>query len=341
MNLLNLLFLSIIFIVISIILTNLIRKFSIKNNLLDIPNNRSSHYVPKPKGGGIAIIIPLIVTILVLFSNNMISIEITKSLIIGLILVAIIGLIDDYKSLPSSIRIIVYLISAGLSLYLIGGVKSISINEHSYYLGNIGYYLGILFLVWLTNLYNFMDGTDGFAAVQTLCVSVFCFFLFYLSNNDSFSIIMLCIASTTIGFLYWNWEPSKIFMGDVGSCTLGFFFGLFSIYSGNEGIISITVWIILLAPFIGDATFTLIKRIINNEKWYEAHNSHAYQKIHQFGFSHNRLASGLFIFNTCLIFPLAYFAHTKQKYELFVLVLSYILVAITWSIIQHKYRKST
>lgn len=341
MNPINLLILSIVYVITSIFITLLILKISIKNNLFDIPNSRSSHTIPKPKGGGIAIIIPLATTVLILFSNEMISVEITKSIVIGLILITVIGLIDDYYNLSASIRIMAYLVGSGFSLHFIGGLEFISINENTFHLGNIGYFLGVIFLVWLTNLYNFMDGTDGFAATQTISVSIFCFFLFFLSENLPFYIIMLCIASTTIGFLYWNWAPAKIFMGDVGSCTIGFLFGLFCIYTENEGIISISVWTILLAPFIADATFTLIKRIINRERWYEAHNSHAYQKLYQHGFSHNQLALGLFAANIFLIWPLGYIAYTYKQYELLMLVLAYILLVITWFVIQYKYRKST
>tara|TARA_B100001996_G_C18620955_1_gene577697 strand:+ start:267 stop:1292 length:1026 start_codon:yes stop_codon:yes gene_type:complete len=341
MNPINLLILSLVYVITSFIITLLVLKISIKNNLFDIPNSRSSHTIPKPKGGGIGIIIPLATTVLILFSNEMISVEITKSIVIGLIFITTIGLIDDYHNLSASIRIIAYLVGSGFSLHLIGGLEFVSINENTFYLGNIGYFFGVIFLVWLTNLYNFMDGTDGFAAIQTICVSLFCFFLFFLSENLPFYIIMLCMASTTIGFLYWNWAPAKIFMGDAGSCTIGFLFGLFCIYTENEEIISITVWAILLAPFIGDATFTLLKRIANSARWYEAHNSHAYQKLYQHGFSHNQLALGLFAANIFLIWPLGYFAYTYEKYELLMLVLTYILTVITWFIIQYKYRKIT
>jgi Fuc2NAc and GlcNAc transferase len=341
MNLFNLFILSIIFIVTSVITTSIIRNFSIKNNLLDIPNERSSHRTPKPKGGGISIVGALIFTIVILFQYEMIASEITISMVIGLVIVSIVALINDYKNLSPLIRTVIYIISAGFSLYIIDGFESVVINNYSYNLGYIGYCLGILFLVWLTNLYNFMDGTDGFAATQTICVSLFCFYLFYLSNNIPFFIIMLCLVSTTIGFLFWNWSPAKIFMGDVGSCSIGFFFGLLSIYTENKGIISITVWVILLAPFIADATFTLIKRVVNNEKWYEAHNSHAYQKLHKHGISHSQIASCLFVINVAVIWPIAYFAHTYKNYELFMLILSYILTAFIWLIIQSKYREST
>ena len=338
MHLFNLLILCISYIAISVIINILIRNFAIKNNLFDIPNNRSSHQTPKPKGGGISIVLPLILTVTILFFCQMIDTKIAVSMIIGLTLVGITGLIDDYKSLSALFRVGVYIFSAGLSLHIIGGLDSISINRHSYYLGNAGYYLSILFLVWLTNLYNFMDGTDGFAAIQTICVSIFCCFLLYFSNNFIFLIIMLCLVSTTIGFLYWNWAPAKIFMGDVGSCTIGFFFGLLAVYTQNKSIISIGVWVILLSPFIGDATFTLISRILNNEKWYSAHNSHAYQKLYQLGLSHAQLGFALLAINLLIIWPLAYFANSHKNYELLMIMFSYIFVGIIWLTTQNRYK---
>ena len=128
MSFMSFLFLFLIFFIFSVITTGFIRNFSIKNNLFDIPNNRSSHTTPKPKGGGIVIVIPLIVTLIILFFQGMIEIQITKGIVLGLILVAIIGLIDDYKNLAASIRVIVYLISAGLSLHFIGGLESVTVN---------------------------------------------------------------------------------------------------------------------------------------------------------------------------------------------------------------------
>ena len=121
MHLFNLLILCISYIAISVIINILIRNFAIKNNLFDIPNNRSSHQTPKPKGGGISIVLPLILTVTILFFCQMIDTKIAVSMIIGLTLVGITGLIDDYKSLSALFRVGVYIFSAGLSLHIIGG----------------------------------------------------------------------------------------------------------------------------------------------------------------------------------------------------------------------------
>jgi len=336
----KLLFLFILLVITSGIITGIIRRFSINNKLYDIPNKRSSHDIPIPKGGGVSIVITLLVTIVILFFSGMTDTDIFMSMIIGISIIAVTGLIDDYKNLPILARAIAYVIGAVLSIYFIGGLNYLSINNYNFHLSHFGYLLSVLFLVWLTNLYNFMDGTDGFAAIQTICVGLFCGLILYLSDNISLAIILFCLVSSTIGFLYWNWAPAKIFMGDVGSCTLGFLFGLLSIYTEKNGIISISVWLILLAPFIGDATYTLLKRIINREKWYKAHNSHAYQKLYQLEMPHKKLAVNLLIINVLCIWPIAYIAYSYKNFELSMLVLSYLIIGILWQLVQLKYQRT-
>jgi Fuc2NAc and GlcNAc transferase len=334
----------------SIGITYCLYHLALKNDLLDIPNQRSSHTVPTPKGGGISIVVLLIITTGILFYFQMISREIMFSVITGLLIISIIGLIDDYKNLPIPIRLTGYTFGAIMALYFIGGVSSLFETDYDFFkccdinisrFSDIGPFLAILYMLWLTNLYNFMDGVDGFAAIQTICVSLFCSFLFYFSGNYGFAVIMFCLVSATSGFLYWNWSPAKIFMGDVGSCSIGFFFGLFSIYTAKEGIVPISIWLILLAPFIGDATFTLIKRLINKEKWYEAHNTHAFQNLLQLGLSHRQLTLGLLLTNLLFIWPLAIFVQINQNYDLYIVLLAYILVWIVWFIAHLKNNQST
>jgi Fuc2NAc and GlcNAc transferase len=339
MNLFILLSLLVAVTIVSSLITNFIRYFSIKNKLYDIPNDRSSHDIPKPKGGGLSIVLVLLITIGFLILNHQIDSELSMSLLIGLSLVAAVGFIDDYKNLPVSIRAAAYVLAAVFSIYLIGGVSALSINNYQIQLNEFGYLLAVLFVVWITNLYNFMDGTDGFAAIQTICVGLFCGVLLYLSANISYAILLFCLVASTLGFLYWNWSPAKIFMGDVGSCTIGFLFGLLAVYSEKAEMLSISVWLILLAPFIGDATFTLFKRIINKEKWYKAHNSHAYQRLYQSGLTHSQLAIGLLATNILIIWPSAYFAYSYKNLELVMLISSYCIIGIIWLAVQNKTKK--
>ena len=222
----NLLILCVSLVFVSSMATDFIRRISIKNKLYDVPNNRSSHHIPTPRGGGVVIILTLLITIAILAFNKELGTDFSISMLIGLSIIAATGLIDDIKNLPILIRATAYIVGAVLSIYLIGGFSYLSINNFSLHLGSFGYILSVLFVVWLTNLYNFMDGTDGFAAIQTICVALFCGLLLFSSDNMPFAIILFCLASSTIGFLILNWAPAKIFMGDVGSCTLGFLFGV-------------------------------------------------------------------------------------------------------------------
>jgi glycosyltransferase WbpL len=334
------LILFIIIVCISAGLTGLIRYYSIEKNLYDIPNQRSSHEIPKPKGGGISIVLIVIGSIILLLLSKKINLDISISLLVGLTIVSITALIDDLFNLSALIRAVFYVIASFISLYLIDGLTVLSINNYSFNIGSLGLLLGVIFIVWLTNLYNFMDGTDSFAGIQTICVAIFMGSILFLSSNLYLGVVFFCLIAATVGFLYWNWPPAKIFMGDVGSCSIGFLFGLMSIYTEQKETISITVWLIALAPFISDATFTLLKRILNGEKWYKAHNTHAYQRLYQRGISHRNLAIGLLFINIVIIWPVAYITQIYKNIEFIMLILTYIIMAIIWFGVQNNSEES-
>lgn len=329
---------SLIFVLV-VLCSNLIiysvREFSIRKKILDIPNNRSSHSLPTPKGGGLSIVIIMIVTIILLSCEDLIAIDITMAMIIGLIIVSLTGLVDDLINLSVWKRVLAYLTSISISLYFVGGLDDISINNYSVHLSYAGYLASLFFLFWLVNLYNFMDGTDGFAAIQTISVSLFICYLLFMLNDMPLFILFFCLIVSTTVFLFWNWFPAKIFMGDVGSCSIGFLFGLFAVYTASRDLISLSVWVILLSPFIGDATFTLLKRILKKEQWYKAHNSHAYQKIYQSGYKHNELAFSLLVLNIIIVWPCAYLANYNKNLELAMIMLSYGIIGIIWYLAQN------
>lgn len=336
MSISNIIILCISIMLFSCLIIYLIRFYSIKYNKFDVPNYRSSHTQPTPKSGGLCVVLTLLMTIIYLFLYEMVENSIAIGMLMGLSIVAITGLIDDYKDISIVKRMFTYMLSAVFSIYMIGGLTSISINNYTFHLEYLGYILSVLLVVWLINLYNFMDGTDGFAAIQTITVSLFCTYLFIATENVSYTILILCLFSSTLAFLFWNWSPAKIFMGDVGSCSIGFLFGYLAIYTEERSIISISIWLILLAPFIGDATFTLLKRMLNREKWYEAHNTHAYQKFFHSGFSHSQLAIGLFLLNVLIIWPCAYIANRHKSLEIVMIILSYSFILGLWTIGQKK-----
>ena len=291
MKLLLLLFFSLI--IVSFILTWVIMKFSLKRNILDIPNERSSHTHPTPKGGGLAIVIAWYIGISVLFMTESLNKNLYFALISG-ILLAIISLIDDLYDIKPVIRLIAQTCAAIISLIFLNGIQPVILFGINIFPNIILVLVTTLGMVWFINLYNFLDGIDGYASIEAITMS---FALFLVAGEN----ITLILAASTIGFLIWNWPKAKIFMGDVGSTQLGFILVVLGIYLHNEQRLSIIYWLILAAPFWFDATLTLYRRWRKKEKLSIAHRNHMYQRLVQSGFSHLKVDILLVLLNIILI----------------------------------------
>ena len=280
MEVFNKYILSGILLIVSYAITYFFRKIAIKKSILDLPNERSSHTIPTPRGGGLAIVITWYIGITFFLFCNKISTELYFAFLSGLILV-IVSLTDDFINLSPIIRLFAQAASSALALYFLGGLQIIDFGIFK--IESIWILTPIAFIafIWFINLYNFLDGIDGYAALEAIFISI----SFFLFTHD-FNLIILAVA--TLGFLIWNWQPAKIFMGDVGSTLLGFNFVVFAIYFQNSEKLSIIVILILTAVFWFDATLTLFRRWRNNEKLSVAHKKHAYQRIVQAGFSHQK-----------------------------------------------------
>lgn len=323
---------------ISIAVTGIYRKYSIKNSVIDIPNDRSSHTQPTPRGGGVSISLSILFGTVAIYQLDIISLSIFIAITGSTFIVAIVGWIDDHKHIAFYWRILFYSVASVWGILWVGGLDSIRIGSFvismSSSTGTIVTFLG---LVWLTNLYNFMDGTDGLASMQAICAALFGGILLLRTGQDGLALICFIIVSSCIGFLYWNFPPAKIFMGDVGSCVLGFLFGLLAVISDSLGAIPVSIWCILLSFFICDATFTLLKRILGREKWYSAHCSHAYQRLVQMGMSHRKILSIIFILNIVVVWPTAYLAYNMQTYSIYFSAGIVGLMFLFWSLVQIRY----
>lgn len=270
-------------------LTYLIHHYVVAKSLIDIPNARSSHSIPTPRGGGLSIVIVCLVPFLLFgiltgFDTPECG-EIaddTKfwagaALFSALFAVAGIGFGDDHRHIPARWRLLVHFSAAALALL---NINLPVISGFGFSLEN-QWLLGCLYLfglVWLLNLYNFMDGIDGIASIEAITVALGAAALLWIHQAESGAdVLLVFFASSIAGFLVWNFPHAKIFMGDACSGFLGFSLGLFALITSATGAINIWSWLILLAVFITDATITLIKRILNKQVWYEAHSSHAYQ----------------------------------------------------------------
>jgi UDP-N-acetylmuramyl pentapeptide phosphotransferase/UDP-N-acetylglucosamine-1-phosphate transferase len=228
---------------------------------VDKPNSRSMHSVPTPRGGGLAVLAPLLLMYAISLGDFM-----DANIVIGLLLVAIVSYIDDRRSLSSRLRLVVHVIAACVLVLPQG---------HPLYLG-----IGLCLLtVWCINLYNFMDGIDGLAA----SMGVIGFFAIYIVNlhnvQAQLASISSIVAFSCLGFLMFNFPPAKIFLGDVGSASLGYLMAVAIVLTTEGGLSDSLPPLLIFAPFLLDSTFTIARRLLSGEKFWTAHRSHLYQRL--------------------------------------------------------------
>jgi Fuc2NAc and GlcNAc transferase len=294
--------------------------------LMDIPNHRSSHEIPTPRGGGIAMVISYALALIYLYLSHGLNPGITLALAGGLP-IAIIGFIDDHRHVSARLRLMIQILAAAWSILWLDGFHSLKFNGEEYQLGQAGNLLAILLLAWLVNLFNFMDGIDGIAASEVIFVGLSAFVILMFENSHinfiNEGLPLLSLAAASLGFLFWNWPPARIFMGDVGSGVVGFLIGVSALYSAKSGAISLVTWLILLGTFYVDASFTLAQRILSGQKFTEAHRSHAYQKAARLHGSHKKVTLTFIFINLFWLLPLACAAATWPKLELMCLFIAY------------------
>ena len=274
-------------------LTFIIKYLAKRHKVIDIPNERSSHTIPTPRGGGLAIVISWYIGISILFYFKIIEPSLYYALMSGSLL-AVISLIDDIFDIRPIFRMLVQLITASLALYFLKDFGPIDILGYRMNISFFFYPLVIIGIIWFINLFNFLDGIDAYASLEAICMA----FAFFLFTNHPISLVLI---ASIAGFLIWNWPKAKIFMGDVGSTQLGFILIVSGIYFHNQNQFTIVNWLMLAAPFWFDATFTLYRRWRNKEKLSQAHSKHAYQRIVQAGFSHLKTDIYLVIINLVII----------------------------------------
>ena len=270
------------------------------DKLVDIPNDRSSHSSPTPRGGGLAIVLTVLGGIVLAGIMRWITSDLALALAGGGTMIAAVGWIDDHSDVQARIRFAVQVAAAAWAIFWLDGMPTLSVGLATVHLGILGTILGVLGIVWAINLYNFVDGIDGLAAGEAITTGTIGGLMLLATGNTGLALISLLIAAASAGFLPLNWAPAKLFMGDVGSGTLGYFFAVLSIASENAGAVPVLIWTLLLGAFVFDATVTLCRRVGNGERWYQAHHSHAYQRLVQAGRSHAQVSSMIFGINLVL-----------------------------------------
>jgi len=311
----------------TLLLTRGVLRYAVAQALLDLPNERSLHSRPTPRGGGLAIVLVVLGGFAMLAAAGVIDQATGVALVGGGSLVAAVGWMDDRKGVSTRLRLTFHLLAAIWSVIWLHGMPSLAIGATSVYLGVAGAVIAILAIVWTTNFYNFMDGIDGLAAGEAASVGLGAAGLL-TPRSPALAAATAIVAGAAAGFLPWNWERARIFMGDVGSGFLGFTFATLALASENAGTMPSLVWLLLMAVFFADATITLFRRILRREPWYAAHRSHAYQRAVHAGWSHGRVTMVVLVLNLGLALLARLAARSPEALPRVLLVVSVLMVAL-------------
>ena len=289
-------------------LTGVARSRAIEYRVLDLPNERSSHDRPTPRGGGLAIVLTATVGFVVLAACKHLDARPLVALLGG-IPIAVVGFADDVRELRASIRLAAHVATALWAVAWLGGLPDLPIGGRVLALGAGGYLVASLVIIWSVNLFNFMDGIDGIAGMEAVFVALTGGILITATGEShGIATAALMLAAACAGFLRWNWPPAKVFMGDVGSGYVGYVLAVLALASAHEHAASVWVWLILGGVFFVDATATLMRRLIRGERVHEAHRSHAYQWLARRWGSHLRVTLAALMLNVLWLLPCAIYA---------------------------------
>jgi len=295
--------------ILSFLLTWGLRGYALKNNVIDIPNQRSSHSTPTPRGGGVAIVISFLIGLIVLKSFDVISLAQLASLFIAGAIIAIVGFLDDHGHIAARWRLLMHFFAGVFGLFFLGQFPAVDLFGYTLNAGWAGIIFGLVYLAWMLNLYNFMDGINGLASMEAITFSLSSAVLLILSVPDALQtnqfsmLLLLCFAA--LGFIFWNFPKAKIFMGDAGSGFLGITIGLIILHVASLKSNLFLAEITLLGVFIVDATVTLLRRLVAGKKVYEAHASHTYQILARKFNSHKTVTLGALLINIAWLAPIA------------------------------------
>ncbi len=287
---------------------------------LDRPNERSLHVVAVPRTGGIAILTGIVIAALWLRAS--------PGLLVPAVALAIASYFDDRHALPPAVRLVMHLAAAGIFLWLDEGTSG-------------AFLLVVLWLTitWITNLYNFMDGADGLAGGMTVIGFGTYGVAAWLGGNRELELLACSISAAAAGFLIFNFPPAKIFMGDVGSIPLGFLAGTIGVAGWRQGLWPLWFPMVVFAPFIVDASATLVRRLLRRERFWEAHRQHYYQRLILSGWSHRKTA--LFEYALMLICGAAALLCLRASPAARSVIISVLaaLIATTMWAIDHRWRR--
>jgi UDP-N-acetylmuramyl pentapeptide phosphotransferase/UDP-N-acetylglucosamine-1-phosphate transferase len=317
---------------ISALTSNRLTRAGARSWLLDHPNERSLHHRATPRSGGLAIALAILVGgigvgVLTSLSGHLLW------LAIGSLVIATVSFRDDLSHVHPAVRISAHLLVALMLVSAGFEIQSVDLPGIRWPLFSwLGVIATCLYIAWMINLYNFMDGMDGFAGGM----AVFGFSTFAvlggLAGEPVFAGLCGVIAAAAGGFLLFNIPPARIFMGDVGSSLLGFLAAGLSLWAAVDGIFPLWIAVLVFSPFIVDATFTLGRRVWRRERVWEAHSSHLYQRLVQSGWGHRKTAlwEYLLMLLCCLSAVLAFYLGPMHQWWLLICWAIGYVILVVW-----------
>lgn len=286
------------------------------------PGERQSHQVATPTGGGLGLIFSIVLTSLCLQLFFPLPEFWWQQMLPGILLLAIVGWRDDKLSVSSLLRL---LVQFAVSLWLLGfGWLQVSLSD-------VGLFASaIVAMIWLMNLYNFMDGSNGMAGFQGVFTGLIMAVLFQSGGQYAMALIALIVAAACAGFLPLNFPNARVFMGDVASVPLGFIFAAFAVYGIKTGSLSLLQSILIMSVFIVDATLTLFARVLGGERWYTAHAQHVYQRFITIGWSHRKILVVYQVINVILVLPALVLVEIFPQHAMVTVGFSLLLLTACW-----------
>lgn len=284
----------------------LFKKFALKFKFVAVPNERSLHKKETPQGGGIIISLIVLSFIFYLYLSGDMQENEFFAIFMGGLILSVIGFLDDILEINAGVRLIIQILVASWSLYLLGGIPYTDFFSSIPEVYIIVNFIAIVIFVWFVNAFNFIDGIDGLASSNAFFFSISIGGYFLWQKIEPYGSVLIVLAAASLAFLFFNWPQAKIFLGDAGSNFFGYIFGIILLITVKKENISIWTWLIIFTYLITDTTTTTILRMFLVKGWYHTHRSHAYQNLARVLENHKFVTQLILCFDVIYLLPLAY-----------------------------------
>lgn len=290
---------------VTLVVTPALARWLLSRRIVDFPGARRSHHQPTPRGGGLAMLLAMLLALLALPDMfwSLLPLALYASTLAAL------GWLEDRFELPVRARLLVMALCALGLVVLFGPVLMVEVMATEMAYAWVWTLLAVVAVIWLINLHNFMDGSDGLAAMQGAWSAGILGWLLYRGGAVEAGLVGLALSAACLGFLAWNRPPARLFMGDVGSLMIGGVVGLLAYAGAASGIVSIWISLMVCALFVVDATATLLRRLVLGGQWYTPHREHAYQRLIRVGWSHASVLALYAGLNLTLVLPVVMVAY--------------------------------